>query len=202
MNNQINMLPVSKCIREKIHRTYGFSLAETLLAVLILLMVSSIVAAGIPSARNAYEKVVLTANADVLLSTTMTTLRNELGTATDIDIKTTEAGDDEITYFNSTRGSASRITLGPDPDSTPGVKTIVLYRYIGVPGVSVIESGAENIAMSSSSSNKRDLYVTYSKVEYDSVRNTITFSALSVKQTPGNRELSNRPTFTIRVIAE
>ena len=196
MDYHIDALPMRKCRKEKLHRTYGFTLAETLLAVLILLMVSSIVAAGIPSARNAYEKVVLTSNADVLLSSTMSTLRNELGAATDIKVS-----GNEITYYNSNRGSTSRIRLEPVPGSTSG-ETIVLYRYLGVPGVTVKESEAENIAMSSSSSNKRDLYVTYSGVTYDPDHDVIIFRALSVKQISGNRELSNRPKFTIRVIAK
>ena len=103
-------------IRRKLHTENGFTLAETLLAVLILLMVSTIVATGIPVARNAYEKVVLASNAEVLLSTTISTLRNELGTATDVDIPDGAAGNKvksgkEITYYNSARGSLSRIFM-------------------------------------------------------------------------------------------
>ena len=73
----IDVTIMKKIIYRKHHAIHGFTLAETLLAVLILLMVSSIVAAGIPSARRAYEKVVLASNAEVLLSTTITTLRHE-----------------------------------------------------------------------------------------------------------------------------
>ena len=53
---------------------YGFSLAETLMAVLILLMVTSVVATGIPAAANAYFKAVDASHAQVLLSTTMISL--------------------------------------------------------------------------------------------------------------------------------
>lgn len=65
----------------KPRRLAGFTLAETLLAVLILLLVSVIVATGVPVAKNAYEKVVLGANAQMLLSTAASALRNEVGTA-------------------------------------------------------------------------------------------------------------------------
>ena len=68
---------------KKIRDAHGFTLAETLLAVLILLMVSGIVAAGIPVAKKAYEKVVLAADAQLLLSTTVAELRDEIGTAWD-----------------------------------------------------------------------------------------------------------------------
>lgn len=75
----------------------GFTLAETLIAVLILLMVSGIVAAGIPAAKEALTKAVDASHSQLLLSTTMTALRNELGSARSIicDMELVEVGDDE-----------------------------------------------------------------------------------------------------------
>ena len=75
----------------------GFTLAETLIAVLILLMVSGIVAAGIPAAKEALTKAVNASHSQLLLSTTMTALRNELGSARSIicDMELVEVGDDE-----------------------------------------------------------------------------------------------------------
>ena len=97
---------MNKKISRKLHSDKGFSLAELLVAILILLMVSSIVATGIPVAREAYQKVVLASNADVLLSTTVSTLRNELGTAQDVKVDGTT-----ITYYSPTRGTSSKIYL-------------------------------------------------------------------------------------------
>ena len=85
----------------------GFTLAETLMAILILLMVTAIVAAGIPVAVNAYNKVVMSANAQLLLSTTITRLRDELGTATDISFADT---DNKIIY-KSDSGAINKIYL-------------------------------------------------------------------------------------------
>lgn len=62
-------------------RKSGFSLSETLIAILILLMVSAIVAGAIPTASNVYIKTVDAANAQILLSTTITKLRDEFSTA-------------------------------------------------------------------------------------------------------------------------
>ena len=55
--------------KSKLKDSRGFSLAETLLAVLILLLVSVVVATGMPAVTNAYNKVVLGANAKTMLST-------------------------------------------------------------------------------------------------------------------------------------
>ena len=72
-------------IRVKLNKfSSGFSLAETLVALLIVLMVSSILVAGLPAAFQAYSKVVDGANAQVLLSTGATRIRDELGFATDV----------------------------------------------------------------------------------------------------------------------
>ena len=60
----------------------GFSLAETMIATLIVLMVSIIVATGAPAAINAYHQAVASSNAQVALSTVATALRDELGAAT------------------------------------------------------------------------------------------------------------------------
>ena len=66
----------------------GFSLAETLVALVIILLVSSIVTVGIPAAERAYYKVQESADAQFLLSTTLTELRNELATASEISMGT------------------------------------------------------------------------------------------------------------------
>ncbi|MBQ6493127.1 MAG: type II secretion system protein [Erysipelotrichaceae bacterium] len=63
----------------------GFTLAETLLAMLILLMVSGLMASGIPTAINIYHKIVDASNAQALISTTMTELRDKLALAQDFE---------------------------------------------------------------------------------------------------------------------
>ena len=78
---------------QKLKRESGFTLAETLMAVLILLMVSAVVATGIPAAANAYNKAVDAANAHVLLSTMVTALRDELGMAKEVEVDGTTMSD-------------------------------------------------------------------------------------------------------------
>ena len=80
-------MKIRKRIRQKIKSRLGFTLAEMLMAILILLMVSSVVAGGVPVAANAYYRVVDAANAQVLLSTTVTMLRRELAFASACKLK-------------------------------------------------------------------------------------------------------------------
>ena len=86
-----------KRLLRKLNRRSGFTLTETLAVVIILLLVSGVVAAGMPVAANAYTKVVDSGNAQVLLSTSKIALREELSTATEIDPK------DGKLYYRSAR---------------------------------------------------------------------------------------------------
>ena len=134
-------------MRKARHRS-GLTLAETLLAVLIMLMVSLIMATGIPAARNAYEKVVLGANAEVLLSTSLTALREELGTARDIEI-----GTNEIKYYSAKTNAKARIYLsseGTDP------QTIWVEDYIVDMGDTPKEGFKYPLVSRKSSSEHRD----------------------------------------------
>lgn len=90
----------------RLNKSAGFTLAETLMTVLILLMASAIVAGGIPAAMNAYRKAVDAANAQMLLSTTINALRDELSTAWNVEIEGTT-----ISYQSSDTGGRSRITV-------------------------------------------------------------------------------------------
>lgn len=82
----------------------GFSLAETLVALIIILLVSTVVAAGMPAAQKAYVNVLESANAQMFLSTTLIELRDELAAATEITV----SGDKKtVTYDNPKTGSST-----------------------------------------------------------------------------------------------
>ena len=185
-------------IRRKLHTENGFTLAETLLAVLILLMVSTIVATGIPVARNAYEKVVLASNAEVLLSTTISTLRNELGTATDVDIPGGTAVNNvksgkAITYYNSARGSSSRIYMINDGTD------IQFQRYYSAEGL--LPNGATDSGnLISDKTATNNLHVTFDTVAFDQDTGIITFSNLAAVKSDKS-VLASRKTLSIRVFS-
>lgn len=71
----------------------GFTLTELLVTLAILAMVGSVVVAGIPAAHRAYIAAVDTSNAQLLLSTTTTRLRDVLATANPQTIKTGDEAD-------------------------------------------------------------------------------------------------------------
>lgn len=64
----------------------GFTLTEMLVTLLIMTLVSTLLATGIPVAIDTYQKTVKSSNAQVALSTTLTVLRTELGTSSDVRV--------------------------------------------------------------------------------------------------------------------
>ncbi len=181
---------MGKTIKKKLHSGKGFTLAETLLAVLILLLVSGIVASGIPSAQRAYEKVVLASNARILLSTTTSALRSELGSAKDVEIVTAgkgEKADSVITYYNTGRNSSSKIYVNAKDKEQP---EIMLQRYFSAEKLSadyaVTPLVSDATPLVSDAAATADLYVTYDKVTYDKTTGIIKFEKLEVRRGSGS----------------
>ena len=75
-----------RSLARKLTGRKGFTLGETMVAILILLLATGVIAGAIPAASRAYIKAVDAANAQVLLSTAVTVLRDELSTASDISV--------------------------------------------------------------------------------------------------------------------
>ena len=141
----------------------GFTLAETLVAILILLMVSSIVAAGIPSATRAYQRATLRANAEVALSTTVSVLRDELGTARRI-----KASGNDISYESSKSGGISEITK----------KDNKVYLNI-YKDIKKQDQAYHAPLLSDAMTTKQKVYVTYGSIEYDD-KGVVTFNNIEV----------------------
>ena len=97
-----------KRLKQKIKNCRGFSLAETLMAILIMLLVASVIAAGIPAAANAYRNAIDGANAQTLLSTTVNALRSELSTAWGVTID-----GNTIFYYSSKTGALTKLYIDP-----------------------------------------------------------------------------------------
>ena len=115
-------------MRRKLLSRRGFTLAELMMTVLILVMVTAVVASGVPLAANAYSRVVDTANAQVLLSTAMTALRGALSTARNVSMgNADEAGKClSVSYYSPDTGYT---TLSCGYDAGAGKSLIMLEPY-------------------------------------------------------------------------
>lgn len=185
---------MKKMLIKRIHGKNGFTLAETLLAVIILLLAATIVATGIPAARNAYEKVVLASNAEILLSTTMSTLRNELGMARDIRI---DPDKQTISFYSEERKAPSKIYINSGGDYN-GNAVILIQRY-------ALGEGAEDPDWLVSEVASTDgLYVTYESAQRHSNEkgDYITFENLRVNRRGGGAGLAAREAFSVRIVSE
>ncbi|MCR5136626.1 MAG: prepilin-type N-terminal cleavage/methylation domain-containing protein [Oscillospiraceae bacterium] len=197
-------------LRQKIIDRRGFTLAETLVTILILLMVSSVMATGIPVARNAYEKVVLAADADLLLSTAVSALRNELGTVKNPEknIQWADAFDGgykTILFYNENIGATSMISLG---DTKPEIKLQLYAKENNNETDLPFLSSGEKLKTSSSAplvsgkASAEKLYVTYKKIQPDSADpRLIIINNLQVKpESDANKVLAEIDSLSIRIL--
>ena len=166
-----------KKIREKLKTCRAFTLAETLITILILLMVAGIVAAGIPAAAGALDDVVETSNGQLLLSTTMTALREELSTARNVKVEEDGSGNRKITYINNV-GMESELSLGT------GGKGIQLKQRPGYGSAwgAPMPLVSDEAASKSRKTGEPVQYTTYSSVTGPSGDGVITFTGLAVKR--------------------
>lgn len=175
----------------------GFSITETLVAMLIMLMVSSIVVGGIPVAQRAYQKVTEGANAQVLLSTTITELRNELGLASDVSIDGTT-----VTYRSGANGAARKLTV----DASKGImlQTVSVEEFTGIPvsnpGTSVTTPTPTPRLLVTNEAAAKNLVVRYESVEKGT--GIITFKKLTVRRSSSTQDLISLDELSIDLILE
>lgn len=168
--------------RRRLGSRGGFTLAETLLAVLIMLLVSVIVATGMPAVTNAYNKVVLGANAKVMLSTAITALHDEIGTAWQVE--NPDNDHTRLSYFNADKGANSVIFLGTD-------EAIWVQDYMPldeenlIHGTGAKQGTAYHLVAEGKSDKTRDdyttgMYVTYTSITWDENTGIVTIGGLKV----------------------
>lgn len=155
----------------KIKNQAAFTLGEALVAVIILLLATSIVVAGIPAAIRAYDNVIVASNAEVLLSTTVSALRNELSTARDISASGTD-----ISYYNQSTKTRSKIYIG---GASSGPQDIMYQRY-----ASTETSNDPRLVSKEASDLNMELHVSYKSVTYSN--GLVKFTGLAVTRKDGN----------------
>ena len=191
-----------RVIRKKLTKRKGFSLAETLIAILILLMVSSIVAAAVPTASKVYMKTVDAANAQVLLSTVMTELRNELSDATIESPKDgAEGTTTTITYINGNGGYRELSLVSTGNIEQRGI--LLTIRKLD-PATGQITASTDKRLLVNSTAATGDMVVSYTGASF--ANGVLTFTGLSVTKMTKNSEgtvvegpvLANCTSFAIR----
>ena len=191
-----------RVIHKILKKRKGFSLAETLIAILILLMVSSIVAAAVPTASKVYVKTVDAANAQVLLSTVMTELRNELSDATIESPKDgAEGTTTTITYKNGNGGYRELSLVSTGNIEQMGI--LLTIRKLD-PATGQITASTDKRMLVNSTAATGDLVVSYTGASF--ANGVLTFTGLSVTKMTKNSEgtvvagpvLANCTSFAIR----
>jgi hypothetical protein len=132
-----------------------------------------------------------------MLATTVSTLRNELGSAKHIE-PTSNASND-LVYYSLTRGAPSRIYKAAD-----GNNQIMFYRYYSDTEIGNIgEATAVPLMQSKDITgdlNLGDLYVTYKNVSC--TNGIITFEDLSVNRKLDKTVMTSIHLLSIRAISE
>ena len=172
----------------------GFTLAETLLATLLLLIASALLVTGIPVAFRAYKTVTLTAEANVLISTTMTELKDKLAFCEDLAITGKKIS------FTSNNGR--QYTLSYDADKA-GLYLLDTTDNDYNPEKEENVYVHDSQMLVSDEAAVRELCVDYSEVKIDG--NVLTFKDLNVYRKSDiehteNNALVKIPEFDVRLL--
>ena len=178
-------------IRKTRRNRAGFSLAETLIVILILLMVSAIVGAAIPTASTVYKKTVDTANAQLLLSTTMTVLRDELNAAKNISVSSDKT---EITFISGITGNKSIIKCS----SENGLE-ITVYPDANNPTDAQHKPETRLLVSEKASTSGMILTCSFSSSSLD--KGMIVVEGIAVQKSGYSKALAERESYTIRLIS-
>ncbi len=173
-------------IRPALDSQRGFSLTEMLLALALFVILTGMVAMGIPVATRTYTRAVDGSNAQTLLSTATTTLRDELSLATG----TMEVGDQR--YYEDALGQWCRLET-KDAGTTDA--RIVKQVYKSAEG----GSGPDTTAMDGEADLITAAAITDSlglsfegELEYDSANDLFRIRGLQVIG-PGDASLASIP---------
>lgn len=185
----MNIVNFPKKLNQKKKDNQGFSLSELLVTVIIVSLLSVMIVTGVRTALYSHRKVTKEANAEVLLSTCVTMLRNELSTATDIRVLSDKK---TITYQKGGSGIKSSLRSGAVSTTEPE------QIYHGSMGINS-EDGSESISnetlLISSVTATEGLFISYEEISY--ADGVVTVTGLSVRKKDSDRKLSELGTLII-----
>ena len=159
----------------------GFTLAETIMAMLIMAILGLIVTGAISTALNTYQKIVEKSNAELLLSTTISELRSELDRAEQMTLKTGNVLDK---YRSST--SAWR-TLSNQGET--GIQVTEFKDYVPTgPKAGADTHPAQQLVSEAAATSK--LYATFNSITYDTGKGVFTITGLKVYRKGDNKVMA------------
>ena len=118
------------------NKKLGFTLSETLIAILLMSIVLAAITTGIVAAKNSYEKIVVKADALTLLSTVSLSVEGDLGSATNI-----ASSDIDVTLEDGSTAKQRVYTF------TSGLRGYNMYFDNRNDMVSAVIPGPENIVI-------------------------------------------------------
>jgi len=178
-------------IKNKIAEKTGFSLTELLTTTLILSLVTATIASSIPGAIRAYRTVVDVANANILLTSTITKLRSELTGASEIKI----SSDKKTVDYTNGKGVLCRIKFVESNDKAKGI----YYYEFKSDDKDRTETNPPGYLLVSQEAASKKMYVKGS-VKKDDTNGDLQFIGLSVYKDDLDITKSNI-TFTVRLLS-
>lgn len=159
----------------------GFTLAETILAMLIMGFVGLIVTGALSTALNTYQKIVEKANAELLLSTTISELRSELDRAEQMTLKT---GNKLDKYRSST--SAWRSLSNQEQK---GIQVTEFKGYVPTgPKADTASHDPQQLVSEAAATSK--LYAAFGSITYDKSKGVFTITGLKVYRKGDNKVMA------------
>ena len=160
----------------------GFTLAETIMAMLIMAILGLIVTGAISTALNTYQKIVEKSNAELLLSTTISELRSELDRAEQMTL----TGNVLDKYRSST--SAWR-TLSANRTNQKGIQVTEFRGYDPTgPKAGADTHPAQQLVSEAAATSK--LYATFDSITYDTGKGVFTITGLKVYRKGDNKVMA------------
>ena len=124
----------------RLKKRNGTTLVETLATVILLGLMGITMVAGISAIRNAYEKVVRRANEQILLSTTLTEMRNLIRTST--DYQNDRFRSEEGYWFNFSNSlDGVKVSYYPDQKSASLKESLLVPKSNGAISQISVEYG-------------------------------------------------------------
>ena len=167
---------------KKIVLKKGFTLVEMLACVVILLLLSAVAARGVSAAVESYSKIVNSANAQLLLSTTLIEIRDEVCLSTDLKIEKDDDHNDFISYTSSVTGDVNIIK-----NSADGIKIVEYYTS---------DNADERLLVSNLAANK-NLVCTYDDATLED--GILTISNIVVTKKNSRNVLAKLSEYMVRV---